>query len=66
MSGLFTPIESMSKWAPIVTELNPLKYFVEVMRIVMLKKFRIYGYSSSPIKNFTLCYYHEWIGDLEV
>ncbi|WP_299779224.1 ABC transporter permease [uncultured Formosa sp.] len=37
MSGLFTPIESMPKWAQMVTEFNPVKYFVEVMRMVMLK-----------------------------
>ena len=37
MSGLFTPIESMPKWAQIITELNPIKYFVEVMRMVLLK-----------------------------
>jgi len=37
MSGLFTPIESMPEWAQIVTEFNPVKYFVEIMRMVMLK-----------------------------
>jgi ABC-2 type transport system permease protein len=37
MSGLFTPIESMPQWAQTLTELNPIKYFVEVMRMVMLK-----------------------------
>jgi ABC-2 type transport system permease protein len=37
MSGLFTPIESMPKWAQILTDFNPIKYFVEVMRMVMLK-----------------------------
>ncbi|EGV44817.2 ABC transporter permease [Bizionia argentinensis JUB59] len=37
MSGLFTPIESMPKWAQNITEFNPIKYFVEVMRMVMLK-----------------------------
>ena len=37
MSGLFTPIESMPKWAQIVTEFNPIKYFVEVVRLVLLK-----------------------------
>ncbi|MFK5983305.1 MAG: ABC transporter permease, partial [Flavobacteriaceae bacterium] len=37
MSGLFTPIESMPEWAQQLTELNPIKYFVEVMRMVMLK-----------------------------
>lgn len=37
MSGLFTPIESMPKWAQVLTEINPIKYFVQVMRMVMLK-----------------------------
>ena len=37
MSGLFTPIESMPKWAQAITEFNPIKYFVEVMRMVLLK-----------------------------
>lgn len=37
MSGLFTPVESMPEWARILTELNPIKYFVEIMRMVMLK-----------------------------
>jgi len=37
MSGLFTPIESMPNWAQRITDFNPIKYFVEVMRMVMLK-----------------------------
>ena len=37
MSGLFTPIESMPKWAQTIAQFNPIKYFVEVMRMVMLK-----------------------------
>jgi len=37
MSGLFTPIESMPHWAQVLTEFNPIKYFVQVMRMVMLK-----------------------------
>lgn len=37
MSGLFTPIESMPVWAQRITYFNPIKYFVEVMRMVMLK-----------------------------
>lgn len=37
MSGLFTPIESMPKWAQAITNFNPIKYFVQVMRMVMLK-----------------------------
>lgn len=37
MSGLFTPIESMPLWAQQVTRINPIAYFVEVMRLVLLK-----------------------------
>ena len=37
MNGLFTPIESVPKWAQILTAFNRIKYFVEVMRMVMLK-----------------------------
>lgn len=37
MSGLFTPIESMPAWAQKITLLNPIRYFVEIIRMVMLK-----------------------------
>lgn len=37
MSGLFTPVSSMPRWAQIITVFNPLKYFMEVMRAVYLK-----------------------------
>ena len=37
MSGLFTPVSSMPEWAQQLTRLNPLRYFVEVMRMVYLK-----------------------------
>jgi ABC-2 type transport system permease protein len=37
MSGLFTPIQSMPDWAQIVTRFNPVSYFIEIMRRVLLK-----------------------------
>jgi ABC-2 type transport system permease protein len=37
MCGLFTPIESMPKWAQYLTIPNPLAHFVNVMRSVLLK-----------------------------
>lgn len=37
MSGLFTPIESMPQWAQNITLFNPIRYFVEVIRMVLLK-----------------------------
>ena len=47
MSGLFTPISSMPEWAQLITRLNPLRYFMEVMRMdgimVILLAFAIYN-----------------------
>ena len=37
LSGLFTPISSMPEWAQKVTLANPIRYFIEVMRMVYLK-----------------------------
>lgn len=37
MSGLFTPIESMPYWAQVIAWCNPVSYFNEVMRMVVLK-----------------------------
>ena len=37
MSGLFTPIESMPHWAQVLTWFNPIAYFIEAMRMIMLK-----------------------------
>lgn len=37
MSGLFTPVTSMPGWAQTITIVNPLKYFIQVMRLVYLK-----------------------------
>lgn len=37
MGGLFTSIDSMPDWAKSVAALNPVKYLIEVMRMVILK-----------------------------
>jgi len=37
MSGLFTPVRSMPEWAQVIAAVNPLKYFIEIMRMVYLK-----------------------------
>lgn len=37
MSGLLTPVRSMPGWAQVVTIFNPLKYFIEMIRMVYLK-----------------------------
>jgi ABC-2 type transport system permease protein len=37
MSGLFTPAESMPHWAQHVNIVNPLAYFMRVIRMILLK-----------------------------
>ncbi|MGM9792337.1 MAG: ABC transporter permease [Candidatus Cryptobacteroides sp.] len=37
MSGIFTPIESMPKWAEVITYANPLRYYADAMRGIFLK-----------------------------
>lgn len=37
ISGLFTPLSSMPDWAQKISLLNPLRYFIQVMRQVYLK-----------------------------
>lgn len=37
MSGLFTPIDSMPGWAKVIASCSPVTYFIEVMRMIVLK-----------------------------
>lgn len=37
MSGLFTSIDSMPRWAYVITQISPITYFIEVMRMIVLK-----------------------------
>jgi ABC-type multidrug transport system, permease component len=37
LSGLYTSIDSMPGWAKAITRANPVTYFIEVMRMVVLK-----------------------------
>lgn len=37
LSGLYTSIDSMPEWAQWITRFNPVTYFIEVMRMVVLK-----------------------------
>jgi ABC-2 type transport system permease protein len=46
LSGLYTSIDSMPEWAQWIARLNPVTYFIEVMRMVVLK-----GSSMGDIKN---------------
>jgi len=42
LGGLFTSIDSMPKWAQVFTWFNPVTYFIEVMRMVVLKGSSLY------------------------
>jgi len=37
MGGLYTSIDSMPYWAQVVTKFNPVSYFIEVMRMIVMK-----------------------------
>jgi len=52
MSGLYTPIGSMPEWARLISNFVPLRYMIEVLRMVYLK-----GSSFSDLEGqfFALC-----------
>lgn len=42
LSGLYTSIDSMPLWAQYFTKFNPVSYFIDVMRMVVLKGSTLY------------------------
>lgn len=37
MSGLFTSVESMPQWGQILNKINPIAYFIRIIRMILLK-----------------------------
>jgi ABC-2 type transport system permease protein len=37
MSGIFTPTESMPQWAHVMNYINPIAYFMKLIRMILLK-----------------------------
>ena len=37
LSGLYTPVENMPPWAQMISNISPLKYIIQVLRLVYLK-----------------------------
>jgi ABC-2 type transport system permease protein len=37
MSGLFTSVENMPEWAQYLNRVNPIAYFMRVVRMIILK-----------------------------
>jgi ABC-2 type transport system permease protein len=54
MSGIFTPVESMPDWAIVVNTINPVAYFIRVIRMVLLKGS---GFSDISREFYTLVVY---------
>lgn len=46
LSGLFTPVESMPEWVQRMNYINPIAWFIKIIRLVMLK-----GAGIEEIKN---------------
>ena len=46
LGGLYTSIDSMPMWAQMFTKFNPVTYFIEVMRMVVLKGSTLYDIRS--------------------
>lgn len=63
LSGLFTPIESMPQWAQWITAFNPLKYFMQVMRLVYLKGSGLFELGSQFV---TLCIFAIFFNTLAI
>lgn len=42
LGGLYTSIDSMPYWAQVFTKFNPVSYFIDVMRMVVLKGSSLY------------------------
>ena len=57
MSGLFTPIENMPVWAQKITLANPIRYFIEVVRMLMLKGARLSDISGQ----FLTIFVYAWL-----
>lgn len=57
LGGLYTSIDSMPVWAQWITKFNPVSYFIEVMRMVVLK-----GSGFADLKNHFLIMFGFAIG----
>ncbi len=49
LSGLFTAVENMPNWAQAINIINPIAYFIDFMRMVMLKGATLFDVSRQVI-----------------
>lgn len=61
MSGLFTSVDSMPAWAKWIAQFNPVTYFIEVMRMVVLKGSGLQDIKQHFIKMFAFAiFFNGW------
>jgi ABC-2 type transport system permease protein len=49
LSGLFTPLDSMPKWAKILNMVNPISHFIVILKSIILK-----GSSLFEMRNYLI------------
>lgn len=54
MAGIFTPVDSMPDWAIKVNNINPMAYFIRVIRMILLKGS---GFADIAREFYSLCIY---------
>jgi len=54
MSGVFTPVDSMPHWAQKINLINPVAYFMKVIRMILLKGS---GFGDIAREFYSLCIY---------
>ncbi|HEX2616508.1 MAG TPA: ABC transporter permease, partial [Flavobacteriales bacterium] len=68
LSGLFTPIDNMPHWAQVITWFDPVSYFVDVVRMVLLKgsgamdiarHFAVIGAYAIAVNTLAVLNYHK-------
>jgi ABC-2 type transport system permease protein len=63
MSGVFTPAESMPAWAQKINIINPVAYFMKVIRMILLKGS---GFGDITREFYSLCIYATLILSLAI
>jgi ABC-2 type transport system permease protein len=49
LSGLFTPIEGMPEWAQYLNYLNPMSFFMDIIKLIILKGCNIHDIQNQMI-----------------
>ncbi len=64
ISGFLTPIDSMPDWAPILAYTNPVTYFVEVLRSIVIKG--SLSYKRAVFYHVRFCHNDKYMGYIKL